>query len=322
MRFRHSGHNMYLCGQSQVTKNGYEMIYTPTTLLLGAGASCHLGYPLGVGLRDSILNLLQSDIAIKRRDKIDCDLESSFFTSLSRGGWSSPDAFLERHPEFLNYGKRLIATSLKQWEKADHLFPPLNNGWYSVLSSSLLGPSLSDFRQNRLSIVTFNYGRSVECFLHNIVMHRYRISSSEAWDVVQATIQIIHVHGALGDYPKVPYETSGDIAQAADGIKIIHEIQDVADGFCSPEFEKANRILEASERIYVAGFAMAEANMRRLRFFTPETVKARTVLCAVGDIYGNALTRFVAGTTRFGIGLPQIMSQSALELFTIQISLE
>ena len=90
------------------------MITRPTTLILGAGASAHLGYPLGTGLRDGLLVQLQQLIStMKGKDEDKAGRLQYFHDRLSRGGWQSPDAFLEKHPEYVDIGKDLMALVLK-----------------------------------------------------------------------------------------------------------------------------------------------------------------------------------------------------------------
>lgn len=93
------------------------MIEKRTVLVLGAGASAELGFPLGRGL------LRQTVDTIRRKE------ETRFYQVLRECGFSddqmqefardlevsmqpSVDAFLENRPEFLDVGKAAIAAAL------------------------------------------------------------------------------------------------------------------------------------------------------------------------------------------------------------------
>jgi hypothetical protein len=116
---------------------------------------------------------------------------------LSRSGHYSIDAFLETVPEDMKLGKYLIALCLKQLESVDRLFPPNDSGWYQYLLSSLLGSSVSPFSGNQLTIVTYNYDRSLEAYLyHALIAAVFGMTDVEATEEL-ARIPILHVHGIL-----------------------------------------------------------------------------------------------------------------------------
>lgn len=304
------------------------MISKRTTLLLGAGASAHLGYPLGTGLRDNILSMMNppdkrnGDLARLVGHLGSEELWRPFAEHLSRGGWRSPDAFLEKHREFIPLGKTLMAIALKQCEHPMSVFPPSNNGWYGYLGDCLLEATVDEFRKNKLSIVTFNYDRSIEFFLHNLVKYRYVLSDGEAWKIVQDTIPLVHVHGILGTYPDISYSTNGDVGDISRTIKIIHEFDDSNDGFCSKDFEQAHSLLRQSEVIYSLGFAMAETNMERLRFFGPQAFKERTIKCAIGPVHGRQRASFCSSVEKYGFGPNDIISGVAYEFFSHHFAFE
>jgi len=102
-----------------------------------------------------------------------------FLTKLSRSGHYSVDAYLERTDEDISLGKYLLALSLKRLEVLDQLFPPSNSGWYQYLFNSLIAQN-SGFGENNLTIVTFNYDRSLEAYLYNALLNRFSFSNEEA----------------------------------------------------------------------------------------------------------------------------------------------
>lgn len=126
-----------------------------------------------------------------------------------------------------------------------------------------------DFARNGLTIVTFNYDRSLEAYIHAVLQARFGMTEFEAADTL-SQIPIIHVHGMLGDYPTHPYAVgadSDDYHAIAANIQIIHEIEDRDGGFANPMFEAASTALRNAERVAFMGFGWHDDNVRRLRYF-------------------------------------------------------
>jgi hypothetical protein len=263
------------------------MIDVPTCLLLGAGASAHLEFPLGLALKDRMVHELQSEI-FKENTAVNLGIPPdvlastdhvTFCRQLGFGGWTSPDAFLEKHPEHSRLGKHLIASLLRGHER-ENLLMTERRGWYSKLINAITADTPEAFRQNRLSVITYNYDRSVDCLIHRFAQHRFGLDSAVAWRLVSDVIPIVHLHGTLGPYPEVPYGTHEQSTEtAANAIKIIYEVQDNL-----PEFQVANRCLEASERIIAVGFAFATQNVERLGFFSGDAISRRIVRLINGYI--------------------------------------
>jgi hypothetical protein len=166
----------------------------------------------------------------------------------------------------------------------------------------MVGKKANEFAANRIAVITYNYDRSLEYFLHQSLMARYRMSESEALEILQ-NICIIHVHGVLGEYPVVPYKklAEGDtLFKISEAIKIVHEIQDTPDGFCSKDFRRANTELAKAERILFLGFGFHEDNLRRLEFFSPEVFQGREVLATTGYIGKRDLGIIIERTAKYG----------------------
>ena len=138
------------------------MINKKTTLILGAGASAHAGYPLGIGLLNDLCNIRTQKYPVLpscwQQNEVD-----ELLLQLSRAGYYSIDAFLEFSNQ-KDLGKYLIACKLKEHEILDRLFPPNDSGWYQVLLSTLIAEHESNVEKSNLSIDTFNYDRSLEAY--------------------------------------------------------------------------------------------------------------------------------------------------------------
>ncbi len=122
-----------------------------------------------------------------------------------------------------------------------------------------------DFGNNALTVITFNYDRSLEYYFERVLSSRFHLGSEEA-RVLRESVPIIHVHGILGDLDTDTenyrsYGSSRDpqnIARSAGSIRIVHEGQD------SNALERAREALAKAEIVCFLGFGFHPANVRRL----------------------------------------------------------
>ena len=278
------------------------MIEEKTTLILGAGSSTHVGYPLGAGLLKNMCSIRMDKNYPQLPTKWSINDIDDLLISLSRSGHYSIDAFLESS-EYRDLGKYLIAYQLKQYEVVDNLFPPNDSGWFQILFNSLINKCGSDIGKNNLSIITFNYDRSLEAYLHNAIQHRFKLSSEEAWDKV-SKVPLVHVHGVLGEYPKIDYQPTCDfetLLSISEKIRIIHEIEDNKSGYCNREFEIANGLLEKSERIVFLGFGFHDDNVRRFKYFSPEVMETRKVFSTSQGMTGFEYSQMLDRLNKYGL---------------------
>lgn len=258
------------------------MLTKRTCLLLGAGASKHLGFPLGGELRSQMLKELW-EVKNLRPEQIPDDFKrngeniSLFYDRLAYGSWSSPDACLEKHSEFANVGKYLMCKLLSDIEDIDQI--TRLGGWYENLVSAINVDHPSKLKDNGLSIVTFNYDRSIDVRLHNYVQHQFGIEPSKAWEILQNSIPIIHVHGMLGKYPDTPYADKQRLYERSQDMKIVSETNGD-----TVEFRLASKLLNEAERVVVLGFGFADENVKRLNFFKPTGMEHKDVRVANGNV--------------------------------------
>ncbi len=256
------------------------MITKPTVLILGAGASAHCGYPLGGDLVNRLCALRgKPELDNLPQDWTRNDAEK-FLTRLSRSDHTSIDAFLEENLDQAPLGKFLIAREMKKLENIDHLFPPSDSGWYQDLFNKIFseGPK---FSENKIGIVTFNYDRSLEAYLHTRL--QYKMSEIEATNILKE-LPIVHVYGILGEYPTFPYQTQCDVSdllKISQQIQIVHEIKERDGNFCNPMFERAHQMLESAMNIYFLGFGFHRDNVRRFQFFMPESIKGKSLRATI-----------------------------------------
>lgn len=172
------------------------MIRKKTVLVLGAGASQPYGYPTGKQLRSNIISncsVLTNPGALGKQLAnmgYSNDQIWNFCREFHRTTNKSIDAFLERRPEFMELGKVAIAQELIRCESEYTLFNP--NEWYSHLLNKLEIDS-EDFVPNMLSVVSFNYDRSLECCLFNRLKGSLGISDSECAEKLKGSLSSMYM---------------------------------------------------------------------------------------------------------------------------------
>jgi hypothetical protein len=189
-----------------------------------------------------------------------------FRDSLFYSGRNSVDAFLEHRQEFIDLGKASIAKALIPFENQATLFST-GNSWYKYFFN-LLNTSFDAFPQNHVSIVTYNYDRSLEHYLFTALKNSYGKEDSECAKALGA-IPIIHLHGQLG---YLPWQSDSNVraydlnatvdavAVSSKHIKIIHESIEHDE-----EFSEANKLLQNAMAIYFIGFGYDITNLKRLK---------------------------------------------------------
>jgi hypothetical protein len=247
------------------------MITKSTVLILGAGASKPFGYPTGKELKKTICDNLGQWEDGFFRSAVNLDAVRDFKEHLTKSPDVSVDAFLEYRPEFLTIGKLAIASALIPLENESALFDDQydKNNWYEYLFNEM-SCRFEEFENNKLSIVTFNYDRSLEHYFINGLQAKYGKNINEC-AIKLKTIPIIHLHGQLGNLPWQPVDVKKksrayginrgyfDLFEASQQIKIVSENIGT-----DPEFIKAQELITKAEVVYFLGFGYNENNMQRL----------------------------------------------------------
>jgi hypothetical protein len=251
------------------------MINTPTVLVLGAGASAPYGYPTGLKLKRVIVDDLSNVATSVNARQIlnmtgdDLRLLKEFVYALKTSGQPSIDSFLEHRSEFMEIGKIAIAQALISKESIPNMF--YTEDWYQGLYRAM-NTKFEDFGKNKISIITFNYDRSLDQFLFQALKSSYNKSDEETALQVQA-IPIIHVYGQIGFLPWQKKQLSRAYApliedefilhtlrQSSKGIKIIHEELAEED----TAFKKSRELLSNAAKIIFLGFGYHTENLKRL----------------------------------------------------------
>ncbi|MDP6545770.1 MAG: hypothetical protein QGH60_17445 [Phycisphaerae bacterium] len=255
------------------------MITTPTVLILGAGASAHLDFPTGPSLSNAIFGAANNppDFLINAIDNLLSPNElKDFANRLRTSSAPSIDSFLQRNTHFIPITKLLIALCLIPYEKPALLWasPHPNADWYKLLFNTMQhnAPDLRDFANNRLSILTYNYDRSLDHFLHHTLMSRYNADSASCESALRQ-IPIVHLHGQLAELHDRPYSPTlnpDTILKSADAINVVYEPIDAY-----PQFTQAREMLSTAARIYFLGFGYDPVNVNRLNLQEIDTLRPK-----------------------------------------------
>lgn len=245
-------------------------------MILGAGASAEYGFPVGRYFRNDICSLVRgADFFLDMRELGLEEQAREFLDRFRHSAIGSPDRFLELHPEYLEAGKFCIAQILTAYEMDDRAFSLTGSDqpWYDFLVNCLDLDS-PQYRHNALTILTFNYDRSLEYFLWKVFEARYFNDERKKRRLWRTKPKIIHLHGLLGAYdpidgtgrPYAPAQSAEGVSEelviAAEGIKIVHEVNPETE-----EFDEAEEVLREAKRIFFLGFGFDKRNVQRLRVF-------------------------------------------------------
>ncbi|MGD0856244.1 MAG: hypothetical protein ABSA18_10625 [Dehalococcoidia bacterium] len=319
------------------------MIYKPTVLILGAGASCPFGFPSGKGLGDGIIGL--KDDSYKKELLIamgfDKKLIDDFINKLSGSKAQSIDLFLQHNSKsYIEIGKAAIAITLLQYENNDNF---RNDDWYGFLWSAMNDADFNSFAINQVSIITYNYERSLEHYLFTVMSHLYGANDEEL-AIKLSQIPIVHLHGQLGLLPwqknrsnnnQVIYPYGGirynyndkrddieeeekaelmivdnakKIKQISTGIKVLHE-----DASKDKDFITAFKLFEKAAQIFFLGCGYHSANMDRLNIsqFQQKTIIGTSYNMS-GIVQENIINRYKI----------RLSNQNALDFLTNNVTFE
>lgn len=283
------------------------MINRRTVLVLGAGASMPYGFPSGAGLREIICGEGNNSQAVQRgliAAGYDEDHLRLFITALRNSGRQSVDAFLEHRRDFLGIGKAAIAVALIPYEVPRDLQVDvgLHGRWYAHLFDQLEA-SPDQWRRNALTIVTYNYDRSLEFFLWKALENSFGMTPEDAGELLEA-IPILHLHGCLAplgpnlltERPYSPEVRSGSVRTAAESIKVIGEATPT-----DAVFAQARGALSAAERVYFLGFGYHPTNLGRLG---RDLFRHTQTICGTCVGMGEGERGSAVGWFRNGLELP------------------
>lgn len=290
------------------------MINKKTVLILGAGASWDYGFPIGMELRNQICRRIRKGPHPALGHHWGHNQLTAFANDLLQSR-ISVDAFLEKNPEYLGMGKFAIASTLlpcevksflySYWLHPEHQRMKDKNHWYDILFGKMIdGADFDNFKDNKLSVITFNYDRSFEQFLFTSFRSSHPAARENEDECAKqvSSIEVVHVYGSLGrlswqpdsglleGVPEVGYSAVNrnnlpsqitTIGHAASSIYLMRD----GPGD-TPAFTKAKKLLQQAERIYILGFGFNMTNLERLDLLDPNfMIKQIVGTCKGLDIH-------------------------------------
>jgi hypothetical protein len=256
------------------------MIRQATLLILGAGASAEYNFPTGRSLLFRIVRGLRGVEGRLRFDMQQCGFSDSlikaFANELDGSNQPSVDAFLEMHAQDAYYdklGKAAIAASLIADEATPALADRSRIKVYEYIWHRARGTP-GTYPGNALSVITFNYDRSLEEFLRQSLCDSHPEFRDRGLEFTRALTHfpIVHVYGSLGSldenndsylkYGGVDHPESPDrVRDAAGRIKLYHE---ASGGTANSPIREQ---IEKAETVCFLGFGFEPVNLKLLQFF-------------------------------------------------------
>lgn len=292
------------------------MFTKPTVFILGAGASAELGLPVGGRLKHEIASSLTFRFDFNRQISGDPILYEALrkqygdqhgvhskagneFSKVVASFVSIDEAlhYYSRQPEVVLLGKVAIARQILKAERGSVLYSPARHvkanlnqtgetwlpHFLSMASSSLTMQQMEQAFQH-VTVINFNYDRSIEYFLHTALQEQLNLGADLARSAVDR-LTIIRPYGSIGapswrpqgmPYGGDDYEQTIDLFKAAEGIRTYTE-QNI-DGATVTAIRQS---IEAADLVIILGFGFHEQNVALL---STDKLKRRRIFATVNGI--------------------------------------
>lgn len=253
-----------------------------TALILGAGASKNYGFPTGWDLAQELLKWPSSPpYAVSFFGNPDIYQEFKIeFECFLKGGGSSIDSFLaSRHGDrFLRPARLAMSLIISKYEIEDHLMNPrqTDDHWYQIFYERITkGKSWETLDLSEITVITFNYDRSLEYFVNQSLEKDFNPSEYDLGQKMQ-TFDLTHVYGTIGlpwkgdGYERyAPRDPTDSYALITSRLKLIGE--DVGKRSEEAIQNKIKSKLNEAETICFLGFGYESDNIKILGF--PQVIK-------------------------------------------------
>ena len=268
------------------------MITRPTVLILGAGSNVEYDFPTGDKLRIEIIDGLGRPGTAQ---------QGHFINSLSYGqdylikfardfkkSSESIDRFLEENTHYKQIGYRAIAYSLTRYARNADLYRTATPRWYDYLWRTL-DEGHDDFINNKLSIITFNYDRSLEHYLAMALRQIHHLNDVKIGESLRH-LKFIHLYGTIGGQPFIddPHPVRGepvsfdDTSRLKDSAATIKITKRSTDDSVSDAFKAAHKEISKAEYIFILGFGFDSLNCKHLAIADHIRSDARVYATAYG----------------------------------------
>lgn len=262
------------------------MIKKQTVFILGAGASHPYGYPLGTDLLGEFELLAKNEDFHKYLaspySKSSIGEFESFLTVLKDSSSPSIDRFLEHRSEFQKIGKHSIAYYfIKKDEHDINKRETYRDNWYSILFHKLMYEQrFSDFLNNKVTFVTFNYDVTLERFFKKSIHSIYGGGSkNDEINIFFNNIKIHHPHGNIRGFSweNPDWDNFDRLEMGYDEIKKNGEKHlKLTDEGWNPAVYWLKGLIPEAQRVIFLGFGFHKSNIDKLQFNWPGGDENRT----------------------------------------------
>jgi hypothetical protein len=288
------------------------MFANPTVFVIGAGASAEYALPLGSILRDQIasaIRALETNQTLLNAISRQCNGEKTIIDSYIAAGHelaasmpmhASIDEALyywSDKPEAVQLGKIAIAHKILGAERNSSLSENRETGRVDVPQVGWIWPFLSmtlgsDLRREQaeqafanVTLINFNYDRTVEQYLYWALQQYGRLSADEAANAV-TSLEQIRPYGSIGNlpwrvHPGPPFggsEGADNLFSVAKSIRTYTEQQHAGIG------QKIDQALDSARLVIFLGFGYHPQNMGLLKPVTSKRYPIRTVIGTVRGV--------------------------------------
>lgn len=314
------------------------MIKVSTVFILGAAASTPLagvggskkGFMTATMMKDDICqHFLNPQAKHWEKAAENTGLPEGDFREMAKGlrgsRSTSIDAWLADNPEYVAVGRVCIAKWIIGMEHSSLFAPGRANGdwyadmWHSYLKQTENGAGADSIAENRVTFVTFNYDRSLEHSLYEMIGSTYSKLMGHPAAVHKLTeiineIRIFHVYGQVGRLPWQPKTVATTVwpfgERPANETKAWQKAKECEKlvllpgkgdrGMTEPNFERARLAIAEAERVYFLGFGYHDENLKRIK---PHKLQAKVVEGTAYGLYGRTVKRLNDKNNAFGCSI-------------------
>ena len=217
---------------------------------------------------------------------------------------ASIDNYIDAHRDnnlIAECGKLAIAASILEAESRSLLridesninntinFQAIENTWYADFFKLIVAGCQYDGiaeRLSKISIITFNYDRCIEIYLHAALKNYYQIDNQET-QALLSNLQIFHPYGYLGrlEWPcHHPLVGFGGVAHTHQLVQISKGLMTFTEGTDEKlsEINEIRSIIKGADRLAFLGFAFNQQNLDLL--YGSPTLNTKLH----GEIFGTA----------------------------------
>lgn len=295
-------------------------------LIVGAGASKEAGLPMGSELKAQIAEALQFHyehghrsrgdglieealrVLLNKREERDINPYIHAARMISRAMPQAPsiDNYIDAHRDnnlIEECGKLAIARCILQAETNSAMwfsrrnsyndidFKRLETTWYNAFFQQIvLGCRTGDIAEklSKVAIITFNYDRCIEHFLHRSLCNYYGIGEDDAAALME-NLCVYHPYGDLGAMTWASVRDGVDFGldpNAHQLLEISSRLKTFTEGTdkTHSDIVEIRQLLAKTERVAYLGFAFNPQNMDLL--YGPRTAVKPAKSSVFGTAYG------------------------------------